>query len=318
MQSRPTDLADDALVNALAAGWDLDVRSLRYRPVGFGSHHWSLRDTSGTEWFVTVDAVGNDPGPLHAALSAAVDLRAAGCTFVVAPVPTAAGEPLAFVDRYAVAVYPQVDGEHHPHSEFADEAHRRALLDVVVRLHATPLHAVPTARRDDFAIAHRGEVAAGTSGRGPRGTGPYAARTAALLEEQAAAIRTAFADYDVLVAHVRAEQRPAVITHGEPHPANTITTPAGLMLVDWDTVLVAAPERDLWSLDAGDGRLLRAYTDVTGTELSADALSLYRLRWDLRDIAEYVNRFGRRHDGNADDEKSWNGLRATVLRRRDD
>ena len=60
--------------------------------------------------------------------------------------------------------------------------------------------------------------------------------------------------------------RPArgVLTHGEPHPGNTMLTAAGWLLIDWDTALVAPPERDLWSLDPGDGSILSAYADATG------------------------------------------------------
>ncbi|WP_432843998.1 phosphotransferase family protein [Dactylosporangium sp. CA-092794] len=36
-----------------------------------------------------------------------------------------------------------------------------------------------------------------------------------------------------------------VLTHGEPHPGNTMRTGGGWLLIDWDTALLAAPERDL-------------------------------------------------------------------------
>ncbi len=34
-----------------------------------------------------------------------------------------------------------------------------------------------------------------------------------------------------------------VLTHGEPHPGNTLMTNGGWVVVDWDTTLIA--ERDL-------------------------------------------------------------------------
>jgi hypothetical protein len=43
-------------------------------------------------------------------------------------------------------------------------------------------------------------------------------------------------------------------------------------------------------------------------------LELYRIRWDVADIAVTVSRFRRPHPGREDDEKSWGGLRDLVAR----
>jgi spectinomycin phosphotransferase len=43
-----------------------------------------------------------------------------------------------------------------------------------------------------------------------------------------------------------AESGPVVVTHGEPHPGNILRAAGGLYLIDWDTVGLALPERDLW------------------------------------------------------------------------
>jgi len=311
--SRPSGLSDDAVRRALATNWDLVVAKLRYRPVGFGSHHWDARDATGGSWFVTVDEVGREPGPLRAALATAVALRAAGCGFVVAPVPTDADEPLALADDFAVALYPHIEGQHFV-GGFASAEHRRGVLELIVALHRQPPACAPAAREDDLAVLCRADLEAGLAGRAADGDGPYARPLVELLDRRGAAIRVALAHYDELAARVGAGEDRRVITHGEPHAANTIATPGGLVLIDWDTVLVAPPERDLWGLAAGDARVLRAYADATGVEPSADALALYRLRWDVQDIAAYTRRLRRSHEGNKDDEKSWQGLRTTVAR----
>jgi len=53
--SPPEDLAQDLLTGALTRQWGVAVTSAAYRPVGFGSHHWSVTDPAGGGWFVTVD-----------------------------------------------------------------------------------------------------------------------------------------------------------------------------------------------------------------------------------------------------------------------
>lgn len=103
-----------------------------------------------------------------------------------------------------------------------------------------------------------------------------------------------------------------MLTHGEPHPGNTMLTSVGWLLIDWDTALRAPPERDLWSLDPGDGSLLAAYADATGVTPLPAVLDLYRIRWDLADIAARVSRFRHYHQGSLDDAKLFALLRALV------
>jgi len=43
-------------------------------------------------------------------------------------------------------------------------------------------------------------------------------------------------------------------------------------------------------------------------------LELYRIGWDLADLAVGVSRFRRRHRGSPDDDKSWDDLRCLVAR----
>ena len=110
----------------------------------------------------------------------------------------------------------------------------------------------------------------------------------------------------------RAHPARTVLTHGEPHAGNTLLTAGGWVLIDWDTALSGPPERDLWSLDPGDGTILDAYADLTGVVPRTDLLGLYRLRWDIADIAMDVGRFRRPHAGSAEDSKSWELLSSAI------
>ena len=104
--------------------------------------------------------------------------------------------------------------------------------------------------------------------------GPFAEPARELLAGAAGPARRGL---DVLDRWARAPA-PAenlVITHGEPHPGNIIRVaadgavgagPAGgaIMLIDWDTVALAPPERDLWMVATETGDELRRYTELTG------------------------------------------------------
>jgi spectinomycin phosphotransferase/16S rRNA (guanine(1405)-N(7))-methyltransferase len=331
----PDGLSEDMLVSALEGGWQVTPAALEYRAVGFGSHHWEVVDTTGTRWFVTVDDLvvrrrsPDEPltrplARLCASLAAAADLRNCGrqFNFVVAPVPALDGEPLTLAsERFPVALYPLVEGQSFDWGEFSTPAHRRGVLDLLVAIHTAPAAASRLALPDDFAVPLRAELEAalddGAVGTGDAASpgdsggavgaadyGPYTQPSARLLAEHAAPVRRLLARYDELVAG-RARPDRAVLTHGEPHPGNTMLGPAGWLLIDWDTVLVAPPERDLWSLDPGDGSILAAYAEATGAVPVPSMLELYRIRWDLADLALTFDGFRRPHSGSADDEESW-------------
>jgi spectinomycin phosphotransferase/16S rRNA (guanine(1405)-N(7))-methyltransferase len=304
------DLAEDVLVATLARAWGMDIATIAYRPVGFGSHHWEILDTEGTRWFVTVDLLASGPAfdRLRAALATARDLRDNGYRFVVAPVPTRAGEPVVRTgDTFAVALYPFVDGRSFSWGSEVEPALRGAVLDLVIALHTAPKAAYRHAMVEDFAVPHRDEVEAALHSPDTVGDrGPYARPTALLLAEHAVPVRRLLARYDEFVG-----ERPSrmVLTHGEPHPGNTMLTADGWRLIDWDTALVAPPERDLWMFDSG---ALAGYAAATGVPPLPSMLELYRLRWDIADLSAYVARFRRPHPGSADDDKSWAGLRSLV------
>jgi Phosphotransferase enzyme family len=326
VRTPPKDLPGETLVLALERHWDLAVASLSYRAVGWGSQHWEVTGTAGRRWFVSVDELENtrrfagEPlaagfGRLRAALAAATDLRACGAAFVVAPVPAADGAPLArLTDRFAVALYPFVDGQSFGWGEFSSPAHRLGVLGLLAAMHTAPAAARRHALADDFAVPHRDELAAACAAGPAADGGPYARPAALLARQNAAPIGRLLARYDHLVAQARAAGPPAVLTHGEPHPGNTMLTADGWRLIDWDTALVAPPERDLWDLDPGDGSILQAYAAATGVTPQPALLDLYRLRWDIADIAAEVRRFRRPHAGTADDDEGWELLNSLVSR----
>lgn len=323
MLTPPDGLPEDLLVATLDRCWSLEVASLAYRPVGFGSHHWEVVDGGHVRWFVTVDDLAAKRRPsddpldavfdrLRAALGTAVRLRADGRPWVVAPVPVRDGEPLVRLGaRFGCALYPHLVGESYDWGEFETPEHRWGVLDRVVSVHAAPAAVRGAALVDDFAIPHRDELESGPRGDDPA-PGPYAEPATALLVEYAAPLRRLLARYDELVTLARAEPDRMVLTHGEPHRGNTMRVDDEWVLIDWETVLIAPPERDLWLLDPGDGSVLDAYAEATGSGPLDAMVELYQLRWHLADIAVEVKHFRRPHGGSADDDRSFEVLRGVL------
>ena len=133
------------------------------------------------------------------------------------------------------------------------------MLHLLAAAHTAPPAARRRALADDFAGPYRDQLEAACQPGGGSGRGPYARPVARLIQEHAAPIRRLLARYDRLVTAARSQPSRTVLTHGEPHPGNTMLTGGGWVLIDWDTALAAPPERDLWSLDPGDGSILHAY-----------------------------------------------------------
>ncbi len=321
MLTPPADLPDFALRAVLEAGWSLTATALIYLPVGFGSHHWEVTDPTGERRFVTIDDLRtrrlSSAEPLaasfqrlRASLSAAQALKTVDSNVLVAPLPNSEGEPVTrFADFFAVAVYPLVEGETFEWGTYTDQ-HRRAVLDLVIVVHSAPTKVRDRALRDDYVIPFRDTVTALLEGSlsVDTGLGPYTQPAVELLTSHSAQVRQAFAHYDDLVTEVGAEPG-LVLTHGEPHPGNTMRTEDGWLLIDWDTALAAPPERDLWDLDPGDGTLHAAYTAATGVVPRPNLLELYRRRWDLTEIAVCLARFCEPHAETADDAETWTILK---------
>jgi spectinomycin phosphotransferase/16S rRNA (guanine(1405)-N(7))-methyltransferase len=323
--SAPGDLDEGALAGALEQGWGIGVAAMTYRPVGWGSHHWEVTGAEGTRWFVTVDELEHkrlaesesaDDGfaRLTASLRSAVELKNAGLDFVVAPLPAGADRPAARLgERFAVALYPFVEGTSFGWGDWAPEQRAR-MAEMAAAVHLAPPRARRHALADEFAVPFRDQMEAGCVRRGVTDGGPYALPLARLLAEHAAPIRQELRRYDDLVAVARSLPARNVLTHGEPHPGNTMLTADGWRLIDWDTALIAPPERDLWTLDLSDGSVLGAYTAVTGVTPVPELLELYRLGWDVKDMAAGAARLMRPHDGNEDDEKTWKVLNELIRR----
>jgi hypothetical protein len=304
-------------------GWSLAVESVEYAPVGFGSHHW-LVVADGQRWFVTVDAVDQgvpsrageaDPlDRLTAALTTVRSLADLGMTFAVAPIPTSAGDLLVPIQgRRVAALFPFIDGDTHRWGPFGGRSERMAVLDLLAALHTAPERARQHTLVDQLEVQSRDRLEAALTAREEEWRrGPYGESARRLLDEHAGHIIEQLERYDRLVDGMASRPGRMVITHGEPHRANTITTANGVVLVDWDTVLVAPPERDVWWLAREDVSVPEEYERRTSMTIDAEALELYRLRWNLGDLASFAAQFREVHVDNEDTRTAWDGFAAIL------
>ncbi len=322
MFTRPDDLADDEVREALGRGWGLDVRSVEHAPVGFGSHHWEVATADGGRWFATADDLrsrraGTDEpltaplSRLTAALATAAALRESGLEWVIAPRRTDSGEVvLAVGDAYALSVYPHVAGRTFGWGPYDDSAHRDAVVDRLVQLHTTS-GCRELAARDDLGDALVTGLQSLLDDPGARwDAGPFSDAAWRLVVDRGGRLRALLDRYQRLVAS--ADLTTFVITHGEPHRGNTIVTDSGVVLVDWDTCLLAPPERDVWLVAEEEPGIHERYGARTGTALDPRLLEAYRLRWDLADVESCVRDLRAPHADDEDTRTAWDALRGVL------
>lgn len=317
----PASVADDELLARVAAGWRIPLDGIRYLPKAAGSYHWVAEAQGRPRYFITVDDLDTKPWIAFERDAAFDGLRAAYATarrlrhdaelrFVVGPLPRADGRVIMRLsDRYTVAVFPFVSGTAGNWGDPLSRAGRAALLHDLAHLHRATAYAGALARRPlelpgrPMLTAALGELDRPWHG------GPLSEPARHALAERATDVAAWLSALDALGSRLPAGSGPPVPTHGEPHPGNLIRTGAGFRLVDWDTVALAFPERDLWMLDDGSPDAFGPYEELTGAPVSATAIRYYRLAWDLSDIAYFVALFRSPHRLTTWIEEKWGGYR---------
>jgi spectinomycin phosphotransferase len=319
----PEEFETSALIGFLADGWGFDVDSADYAAVGGGSYHWVVRDRKGTRAFVTGDELDRKPwlkdkresvfDGLRRAFDTAAALRDEGLEFVVAPIPTNRGETVRRIgQRHSIALFPFVDGQTGRFGHY-DAAERAAGVKMLVELHqATPALAsvagstgleLPGRRQIEAALQELNQTWLG---------GPLSEPARQALARQASDVAELIALADRLAADVAGRDGEWVVTHGEPHAGNMMRTSESYVLVDWDTVALAPPERDLWMVVGGTGDEAAIYADATGHEVDQVAMNFFRLTWDLKDLATYIGVLRAPHRRDEDTVQAYEGLRNCV------
>ena len=326
MRARPEDVETSALLGVLADGWGFDVGSADYAPVGFGSYHWVVSDLEGTRAFVTVDDLDLKPwlgdtresafAGLRRAFDTAAALRDGGLGFVVAPIPTSRGEVvLRLGPRHTIALFPFVDGQAGRYGHF-DTAERSAVVTMLAELHPATPEVASVALSTGLDLPGRRHIEAGLQELDQTWLGgPFSEPARQALARYASDVAELLALADRLSADVAERGSKWVVTHGEPHAGNVMRTGENHVLVDWDTVALAPPERDLWMVVGDTDDQATIYADATGHQVDQVAVNFFRLTWDLKDLATYIDVLRAPHRRNEDTVKAYEGVKNCVATR---
>jgi spectinomycin phosphotransferase len=318
VRSPPPDQDQLRLRDALAEGWGVVAVSLEYLPEGGGSHHWVVIGDDGQRHFLTVDDLdnkswfGDDRNVVLEGLGRALDTASAlrheaGLEFVVSPIAGTDGRLVRrFDSQYTLSVFPFLAGRSFAFGPYADAGTRDQAVDLIVSLHAAT--ASVRGRAPGHVPRYGGEHALKAflaEPDTPWTGGPFSASARDVLTRHTREISKLADGFDRLVAVTAPQRADLVVTHGEPHPANLVALEDGrLALVDWDTVALAPPERDLSLMTHPTDEGLRRYARATGRPIHASVIALYRLPWYLDDLASAARLFRNEHR-DTPDTRRW-------------
>jgi spectinomycin phosphotransferase len=318
VKAPPAGIEERDITAALVRHWGVAAIGLDYLAVGFGDHHWVATEAGGRRWFVTVAELGGGwrgAGPeqgwadLRAAMGAVIALRKGGLEFAVTPVPTRDGQALVRLDdRHATTLFPYLESVAGAFGQRMPQHERLTLIGMLARLHGASAAVRDTAPVRDLAPASLPGLRAALADLGrPWAGGPYSELAHEFLTRHRADIALGLARFGDLARDAVASGSP-VITHGEPHPGNVLRSGGRLLLIDWDTVGVALPERDLWHVADSGSPEAALYSELTGRVVSDAALAAYRLRWQLDDLGLSVALFRGQHADDANTAAMWADL----------
>jgi spectinomycin phosphotransferase len=290
----PPELADDAIVAALEAGFRIAVRALAFLPVGDDAASWAFRvqAASGQVFFLKVRA-GADrvPGavvPAH--------LRRLGVPHVLAPLASRTGAPNVPVGGFALALYPMLDARTGAAGGLSPRQWRQ-LGDAVRQVHAVrlPPALIRTVGRETFR-PHRRELVADLEALLAGGAGdPVTRDLAGFWRARQGVIDELVERADRLGRDLARRAFPQVLCHADLHTWNVLVdADEQPWIVDWDEAILAPRERDLMFVVGGIGHGLvrpgdtdQFFQGYGRVRVDPRLLAYYRVAWAVQDVAAY-------------------------------
>ena len=293
----PPDLPDTEIIEALRANFRVQVADLVFLPVGNDSGSWSyrLREPEGRAYFLKVRAPADD---VRGAEVPAY-LQRIGVPSVLAPLPAGTGAGWIRVGRFALALYPYIEGR--PAAEAGLSADQWRQFGAIVRkIHETPVMPGLTrivsqevfrpTRYELFGELHR---VLATPDPGDQ----LACELGGFWRAHRATIREVTGQVDALGQRFRRLAVPQVLCHADLHTFNVLVGSAAaggapLWVADWDEAILAPRERDLMFVVRGIGQGLmtpdgtECFLEGYGhTAIDQGLLTYYRYAWAAQDIA---------------------------------
>ncbi len=296
--SRPADLPDEAISSALRAAFGIEVAALEFLPLGNDSGSWACRveQAQGPARFLKVRVPAGDVR--GAAVPAYLSRN--GLPGVLAPSAARTGAPWIHVGRFALALYPMIDGRVAAETGLSP-GQWRDLGAVLGQIHGTALTSelASLVQREPFRpvrhelIAELETLMLDPVMTDPSRDDPVAREFAACWRARQGAIRELAGRAGALGRQLERLTVPQVLCHADLHTWNVLVDSASrLWIADWDEAILAPRERDLMFVIGGIGHGLVQPGDTESflqgygqAAIDQRLLTYYRYAWAVQDIA---------------------------------
>ena len=287
MRHRP-NLDDSEIQSAVHGLFDLQLRAVEFLPLGEGSWAYKGEDQAGENWFIKLSRTDTT-----AVARVTTYLRdTLGLTFVLAPI-VGIGSAEPKIKEYYLTVYPFTDGKVLGPADL--EPYPTEIGSDLRRLHEArlpeELRVLLAQESFDRFQTSTNDLVART--RAYTGDNVLLQRLGESINLHSRAIDTVLKNGQALSEHCKrlTLSYKLVVCHADIHPDNIMATSQGLVMIDWDGLMLAPRERDLmfYSTDMRtESDLRQAYgLDVT---LNEDLVTYYHYEWVLQEFTDYIGR----------------------------
>ncbi len=243
---------------------------------------------------------------------------------VIPPIPTQEGQLWADLAPFRAILYPFVAGRNGYEAELTDQ-HWITLGATLGAIHALrlPLALAQRIPQESYSPRWRAVVRVFLArAEAETFADPVAARVAALLRDQQAAIHDLLTRTERLADLLRSDPSAIVLCHSDVHAGNVLLALDGsLYIVDWDNPVLASKERDLMYAGGGQFGDRRSpgeeerlfYQGYGAAAVDYRALTYYRYERIIEDIAAFCEQLLLSDAGGEDREQSLRYLASNFL-----
>jgi hypothetical protein len=244
----------ERLASLLSSRYGLAVERIEPAPRGWTGETWFAMTREGTRYFVKVYPRDRLPPTALPGLPVLAELHRLGLNQVSRPIPATDGALHVALGETTVVVFTCVDGVRAP---FTFGGKERG--DLLARIHELTKQVAVAVERETFTPYLRDELLSELErAKDDPGIDPLRRDLRGFVAEREAEIKGGWATYERIAEACRAKQFEFVVTHTD-WPFNVMERASGgIVLIDWDELLLAPAERDTW-FARGDPAFWRAY-----------------------------------------------------------
>lgn len=320
MLTKP-NLKDKEIIACLRDAYGIDVATIAFLPLGadFNTAVYRVTTSKQTDYFLKL----RRGEFLEASVSVPKYLADLGIKQVIPPILTKLGQLYSGLRSFKAILYPYVEGRNGVDAKLSKDQWAQ-FGAAIKKLHSTDIPASITkdVPRETFSSKWRETVKAFLMRiESEVFEEPVAVKMALFLKSKSSEILKIIEQTEALAITIQKQPIDYVLCHADMHGWNLIVDKEALYIVDWDTLIFAAKERDLMFIGAGiwDSDMTAAeeeslfYKGYGQADINQDAIAYYRFERIIQDIGDYCEYIFLSDEGGDDRMRCFEYLKSNFL-----